>query len=509
MSKLHTRVIRHLALMAVAVAAGLMSFVVPSAAQMPMALVAAGALAWLTLVPFDGAPMLGWQAGASLAETLSAIAGDLKTVYGSTLVQVLPDAAILQREFPLSNSADFPLVGDYFSALIGLQFPWGFSFLGQGYEGTSTNTTLGDALAGQTKPAQIYPCTTVLADNLAYQILDRANQSNSEKAILSALSYTGKQMAIIMRNVLELQLLHGRQGIGNVTAISGAGPYVISIDAMSTSVGILSLLIGARLQFMVSDNTTARTANSTANNLTVTAITLDPANVTHTVTVTQTGATNVAAVVATDIMYIAGTRGVSVNNGDTNVPHYEQIGLGLQLNEMSASIFGITKANFVGWQANQMTSIGAFSPSILMTAAQKSMARGGELGEYLAILSTEGWAVLNSALATNEVYNQQSPDFSMSKKVGTEEITVKHGGIKITVLPHPLQKAGQFYLVPKNEVKRIGSVDLTFALPGRPDDEFIYPIPGTATIQRQCRADWQLVLLKPPSGVIGSGLTYS
>src|SRR5262245_15687612 len=108
---------------------------------------------------------------ASLNETLSTLSGDLKVVYGQDLVKVLPDAAILQKEYPLSTSGAFPAVGDYFSALVGLQLPWGFSFLGKGTEGTATNYTLGDALAGQTKPAQIYANTTVLVDNLNYQIL--------------------------------------------------------------------------------------------------------------------------------------------------------------------------------------------------------------------------------------------------------------------------------------------------------------------------------------------------
>lgn len=515
MLKLHLRVLWYLALMSIAVMGAGIFLTAPFAFEVRAAFAGGGALALFVLLngsPFhgEGARWLNYDAGASLPETLSTIAGDLKTVYGTTLVQVLPDAAMLQKKFPLSDTADYPLVGDYFSALIGLQFPWGFSFLGQGYEGTTTNYTLGEALAGQTQPAKIYPCTTVLTDNLQYQILDRANSSGSKQAVLSALSYTGKQMAIIMRNVLELQVLHGREGLATVTSSSGAGPYVVVLDGLTTSPGILSLLIGARLQFMLANNTTARTSNSTANYLTVTAIDISTDPALPTITVTATGTTNAGAIAVGDLMFIAGTRGISVTAGDTSVPHYEQIGLGLQLREMTASIFGISKAAYVGWQANTIPTIGAFSPSILMQAAQKSMSRGGELGEYLAVCSPAQWAVLNSALATNEVYNQQAPSFSIQKKTGTEDIVVKHGGISIEVMAHPLQKDGQFYVVPMSEVKRIGSVDLTFAIPGQAEgQEYYYPLPGNALMQRQCRADWQLVLLKPPSGTIGTGITYT
>jgi hypothetical protein len=192
------------------------------------------------------------------------------------------------------------------------------------------------------------------------------------------------------------------------------------------------------------------------------------------------------------------------------VPQYEQIGLGQQLSVVSGTgIFSIDKA-YIGWQANQIGSIGQFSPSVLMKAASRSLSRGGELGDYIAVMSPRAWSVLNSALATYEQYNQQSPDFSMRKKTGTDEIVISHNGIHIECMAHPLQKDGQFYLLPVSQLKRIGSVDLTFAVPGRPEgDEYMYPLPGQAVMQRQCRADWQLALLKPPSGVIGSGITYS
>lgn len=509
LKQIQKRLLTHAFVLAMAIAATATAVMAPVA---PPSLIVAAVGSWaFFLFGYPSAKRMKyepWVLRTSLPETLSTIAGDLKTVYGTTLVQVLPDAAMLQKKFPLADSADYPLVGDYFSALVGLQFPWGFSFLGQGYEGTATNTQLGEALAGQTQPAKIYPCTTVLTDNLAYQILDRANSSNSKQAVLSALSYTGKQMALIMRNVLELQILHGRQGIG--VSAGAIASTTVTLDPNSTSPGILSLLIGARLQWMQSNNTSARTANSSSNYLTVTAIDLsDPTA--PTVTMAATGTTNVAAITTDDIMYIAGTRGVSVASSDTNVPFYEQIGLGLQLAEVSASVFGITKSSYIGWVANQMEDIGPFSPSVLMQAAQKSMSRGGELGDYLAILSPAQWAVLNSALATNEQYNQQAPSFAIQKKTGTDEIIVKHGGITIECMSHPLQKDGQFYLVPVSEVKRIGSVDLTFSVPGKEgtSEEYMYPVQGYALMQRQCRADWQLVLLKPPCGTIGTGITYT
>lgn len=445
---------------------------------------------------------------ASVNESLATEAGNLKVVYGKDLVKVLPDSAILQKEYPLSSSGAFPAVGDYFSALIGLQLPWGFSYLGIGTEGTTTNYTLGDALAGQTKAAKIYANTTVLIDNLNYQILDRAAQSGSTQAVLSTMSYTGMQMAISMRNNLEFQMLHGQEGLGaSAGAISST---TVTFDGATTSVGILSTLIGARVQWFQSDLTSARTAHDSSNYLTVTGISVaDPAS--PTLTMTATGTTNIAAITTGDVMFLGGSRGISVASNATSVPFYEQIGIGKQLATTTGDQFDISKTTYVGWRANQLTGGAATAmPSYLMSAASTSMGRGGVLGEYLAVLPTDAWGALNSALAVNETYNQQAPSPYAMKKTGTDEIEVRNGGIKISCVPHPFQKRGKFYFWPRKEFHRIGSTDVTFAIPGKSgDEEFFFPVNGQAAMQRQCRADFQSVLLTPPSGVVTTGLTYS
>lgn len=465
------------------------------------ALIAVAAIFSLTL----GGNVTGAETGASTNESLTTLAGDLKVVYGKKLVEVLPDSAILQKRHPLADSVEYPFVGEYFSALIAVQYPQGLSFLGNGTEATSTNYTLGDACAGQTKPAKIYPATTVMIDNLQYQILDRAAKAGTQ-AVLSAMTLTGKQMAISIRNNLELQMLHGQQGIG---ASAGAiSTLTVTLDPATTSPGILSILKGARIQFFQSNLTTARTAHDSSNYLTVASTNLSSLTA-PTITFEATGTTAVANVTTGDVMFWGGSRGISVAAGATTVPFYEQIGLGKQLAATTGSIFDIDKAVYQGWVSNQVTSVGAFTPSALMNAASLSMARGGMLGEYEAVISPRQWGVLNAALATNEVYDK--PDgFTMAKKTGTDEIVVHNAGITMNVIPHPFQKDGQFYVYPASEVKRIGSQDLTFSIPGKTgDEEYFFPIQGQAVMQRQARADWQAVLLNPPSGTISTGVTFS
>lgn len=443
---------------------------------------------------------------ASLPETLASIAGDQKVMYGKTLVQVLPDGALVQKKWPLDSSGDYPLVGDYFSAFTGLQFPMGFSFLGTGTENTATNTTLNPAIAGQTQPAKVYANTTVLTDQLAYQILDRAAQSGKQ-AVMSALSYTGKQMALSMRNILEFEVLHGQQGLA---VVNGAiSTLTVTFDGATTSAGILSTLIGARVMFMQTDNTSARTAYSTANYLTVASVNVADATA-PTMTLVATGTTNVAGITTGDILYIGGARGVSVASSDTAVPQYEQIGLGAQFIATTGTQFSINKASYVGWVANQNSAGGPPTPSLVMQTCSTILGRGGDMGAYTCICHTDFWASINSALATNEQFiGSNGQAGSVSKKTGTDEIVIKNGGIEVTLMPHPFQKRGQFYLFADANLHRIGSTDLTFQVPGLPDTEYHYPVQGNALIERQCRADWQMFYEKPPSAAIVYGITYT
>ena len=491
--------------LSLAVAAGVMFFVLPQHAI--FAVLAAAMTLWLLFGGLGSVgDVVGAQTGAGTTETLAAIEGDLKVVYGKDLVQVMPDVAIIQKMYPLSEGGAFPLVGDYFSALIGVKFPWGFSFLGKGTESTATNTTLGDTLAGQTKPAKVYAATTVLTDNLAYQILDRAASSGSQQAVLSAMQYTGMQMAVNMRNVLELQILHGQEGLGaSAGAISST---TVTFDGATTAVGILSTLLGARVQFFQSNLTSARTAHDSSNYLEVTDVnTSDPAS--PTVTLTATGTTNVAAITTGDVMFLGGSRGISVASNATSVPFYEQLGLMKQLRLTSGDVFDLSRTTYQPWRPNTQATIGTFSPSALVSGAALSMNRGGIIGEYVACLPVDAWSVLNSALATNEVYNQQGPSAYSMKRTGTDDIEVRSGGIKINCLSHPFQKRGLYGFWPKSEVHRIGSTDVTFAIPGRKGgEEYYFPVNGYAAMQRQCRADFQVALLNPPSSVYGSGITY-
>lgn len=437
---------------------------------------------------------------ASLPETITTVAGNLKTVYGSELVELMPNVALLQKRFAFS---DENRVGDHFAPLVSLAYPYGFSWLGTGQENSLSNTAQGPAIPGQTMGCAVYPYTTLLTEQSSIQPILRAPADKSEQAIMSMLKYMMKQMKISQRNILELDLLHGQQGIGAANAVpSGSGPFTITLDPATTSPGILSILINSRIEFFQSDLTTARTTHDANNYLKVTAVNASASA--PSVTVTATGTTGVGNVVSGDVIFFGGSRGTTATAGDTSCPFMQMPGLGVQLSQTTGSLFAVPKS-YVAWQSNQIPVNGPLTPSRVQEACATVQGRGAEPGAYVLVASNSSWAAVASSLATEErfVTNSDRDD----KKTGSDSVTVNNDGLRTEIMSHPFQKLGQAYLLPDDYVMRIGSRDLSFEFLGQPGTEYSFPVLDSAVIQKQCVSDWTVFLQKPAAAAILTGIT--
>lgn len=419
--------------------------------------------------------------------TIATANGLLKTVYGKELIQVLPEAAILQKKYPLAN--DVPMVGDHFEVPVAVRMPGGHSFNGS----AGAVVALNSPVAGKTLPASVVPFEYVLRDQISYGLVDRAG-NGGEASFMSAMTFEGKMMALSARNVAEISTLHGRQGIGTVA--SSISSHVITLTAATLAPGILALLEGQRIDVFQADLATKR-----ALNLLVSAVDIDAG----TVTVIDLGMTGADAGAEDDSGVVAGDVLIFGGSWTTGGTFNEQIGLGAQLAATTGTYFGLDKALYSPWRASAIPSVGEFTASALVGAAVKIQNRGFASGEILAVMPTRAWGVLDSALATNETFPN---GYSASKKTGTDEIEVRANGIRISCVAHPFQKQGQCYLLPADYVKRVGALDLTFSLAGT-KDQFLRDVPGYNAVERQCRSQWQMFLERPSYAAIMTGITYS
>lgn len=407
--------------------------------------------------------------------TIAQANGLLKTVYGTDLIQVLPEAALLQKKYGLAT--DTPLIGDHYEVPVAVRMPQGHSFNGS----AGAVVALNGPLAGKTVPASVVPFEYVLREQVSYGLLDRS-KNGDKAAFMSAMTFEGKLMTFSARNILEISSLHGQQGIMTVGApVAG---QVMTVDAATLCPGILAILEGALIDVYQSNLSTLRQGS-----LTVTAVDVDAGTITVTGTVT--------GITTGDVIFFTGAN----SSGTFN----EQIGLGKQLSATTGTIFGLDKALYSAWRSTVMGTTGEFTVSALITACTKLMNRGFSEGEILAVAPPRAWGVIDSALATNETFPS---GYSASRKTGTDEIEIRAHGIRISLMPHPFQKQGQVYLLPANYVSRVGAIDLTFAKAGGNDD-FLRDVPGFNAMERQCRAQWQIFLGRPSYAAIMTGITYS
>ena len=102
--------------------------------------------------------------------------------------------------------------------------------------------------------------------------------------------------------------------------------------------------------------------------------------------------------------------------------------------------------------------------------------------------------------------------------LGTDAIVLRGQGVKVECYPSSFQADGEFMLLPKENIKRIGSAyensggengdtDISFMIPGAAQ-RFIQPIPGVTAVKVECRSDQAIYLQKPAFAVLATGVTY-
>lgn len=415
---------------------------------------------------------------ADAPNTFATLNGMFKTVYADKLLELVPDYAILQ------NLVDFVSAdketGNYYAQPVVLTQENGFTYIGEDTAGT-TASTLGDAIAGASKEAQVYGSQLVLRSQLSYGALARASKAG-EKAFKRVSAWKVEDMNNSMRKRLEIAMLYGQSGLGTVlTNTTGA----LVLTEASWAGGIWSGLEGAQLEAF-----TGITSSETQHNGTLTISAVDHS--TRTVTVTGTS----SAVVANDVLYFKGAR--------TTTAFKEMAGLHKILSNTGV-LFNISATTYSLWKGTTASSVGQISFAKVQDALAKAVNKG-LMGKVLCLVSPRAWSVLNADQAALRVYDSSYGKAQFEN--GAEALTFYGPNGKIEVRSHPFMKDGDFMCLPMDNLIRVGSTDLTFGVPGM-DEEFFQFVPAVAAVELQCFCDQAIFLEKPAQGIYGSGLTYA
>ena len=408
-----------------------------------------------------------------------------KEVYAPEINKLIPSDIVIMKEVAF-NTAD--KLGDKFIEPVQVQAPQGITHLGT----ASSVETLLSAAAGKYVEAQIDGYGLVGRESISYSTA--AKMASDKAAFVKWANLIAPSLKESVMKRLEIEAIWGQHltGLGVISGVSdSSGTCVCTISAATWSAGIWGGMEGATVDVL--DGTFANKINTNAK-LTVSAV--DFTNKTVTVTGNSTDS---AALRAAHVIVFEG----SVTAGGTPV-YKGMVVLVKQVSNTSATIWNIAAGTYSLWKGNSYSTTGALTMSKVLAAAGLCAARGLKTGLDMFV-SIDSFNNMNSDQAALRSFDSSyKPSEAES---GTDKLVFHGPAGKLAVRPHLYMKNGYALGVPMQSLKRIGSTDVTFDLPGKPDGEIFLHIPDKSGYEMRCFSEQAVYTNKPCHGVLISGIS--
>lgn len=414
------------------------------------------------------------------AGDLTNMNGLFKTVYADKIQDLIPEYTILQKRLPFVAAEKE--TGNYYAQPVLLSHESGFSYLGE----TGAVGSLASAVSMTMAEAQVKGTEIVLRSQLSYGALARASKAGP-KAFKRSSSWLVEDMNNAARKRLEISMLYGRRSIGKVSSVSG---QVITITDATWCPGIWAGSEGTYVEFFDGVAASA-TKDGPAADHPITAVDFDNKTITVSGDLTTTSAVN-----SDSYIWFKGAR--------TATAHNDMAGLA-EIVQNTGTLFNISASTYSLWKGTTVSSVGQPSHAKLQDAIAKGVSKG-LMTKVLVLVPPRAFGVLNSDQSALRVF-----DSSYSKGKGDngfESLVFHSTNGQCEIVSHPLVKDGDMFIVPIDEAARLGSVDLSFGVPGM-DEQFFSLVSGSNAVELQCMADQAIFLEKPAHSVFMTGLTYS
>lgn len=385
---------------------------------------------------------------------LTDLNGWFKTRYGEAQ-KLVPEWAVVQGMFPFQERKQ---LGKDFREPIFLSREQGATLVNGSNLGTIQ--TLNAAIPLHSEEAVLVSNEIHMRSQIAYGAIAAAWNAGPA-AFGSAMDEVILGLDDSHRFRVEtLALYGGASSIGAVltsTNVSG-GIYDIVMTSASWAPGIW--VQGVNMLVDIYD-TVGGTKRNTANDVTVTNVTLS------TKTVRLSGnAGEMGTVAAGDVICFKGAGGASygsMHGIDAIVTN-------------TGTLFGISAATYSLWKSNSyaLPSAAPLTMSGIHAAAGLCVQQGG-YGDITFLLSHFSWIDLMDDQAALRRYSDKTKS---GMENGTNELVfygVNGGAMRLK--PHPMVKAGEAFGLMEDEWVRAGVSDLTNKLPGVGNDDFFLEVP--------------------------------
>lgn len=351
---------------------------------------------------------------------------------------------------------------------------------------SAANPSLGafalqDAVAAVFKDAQVEGAQMLIRSSMSYEAAARA--SNDKKAFVKATSLMVKNMVNSMAKRLEISNLYGRRNLAQIASGTGSmGSRVYTIGAANWASGIWAGSEGMRLDVI---DTATQSGSSVLLN-------------------------SSAAVVVTSVDLTARTLSVSGNAGDLTaidgaistgafmIPrgslNNDIFGLD-RIVTNSGVLYNIDASSYALWRGNVIDNLGvALSFSRILNALSRAVERGLD-EDVVCMISPRTWANISSDQAALRRYDDSYKGSKLEN--GAVEYSFFGQNGRIDIVSSIYVKEGEAFLFPPKLLKRIGAMDISFKMPGRPQEEFFLELQNNAGYELRAYTDQTLFAEAP------------
>lgn len=409
--------------------------------------------------------------------------GLFKTVYGNEgPINLVPEVSYLQKRIPFQTSER---IGKSYNFPVVLTQEQGVSYLAAG----SGVSTLESSVASQLKEAVVDAQQIIVRGQMDYEAAAKAQKSpaafkNASQLLVENLMDTASKR-------MEIAMLYGRspKGLGETSASTNINTTstTLTFSAASWSPGIWSGLENANVNFYVSSSDALV---SSAANAIFTVISVNFTDRKVSVSGSTTGITALDAAAAAPLY-------VHFKNARLAEP----IGLDKIITN-TGDLFGINATTYSMWAGSSFAVGGTITVAKIIEASKMAVAKGGLMEEADVLVSPASFVKLSGSMT--DLRRQDGGD----KKgiAGFETISLLGINGRLNVVPHPMVKEGEAFIVPMKRVKRIGSQEFSFETPGRSGELFLQ-VPDANAYELRLYGAQAIVAEKPAQLVKLTGIT--
>lgn len=403
-------------------------------------------------------------------ESLSGLFKEVYTKLG--LVQAAPTWTICQDRFPFEVGE---AIGEAYVVAVTLSKEGGFVYAPS--TGSNAVPPSPTPVAARVQHAKIQSYAIYLASQLAYSAAARA-ASQGKAAFKSAYAAVLQNMKFSHMYRLECSLLYGRDGLG-IVDVNNSG--TLTLTEASWSPGTWGA--GLKDSILEAFDGTGATVNQHNGDLVIDQVNMDDRQV----VVTGTS----AAVVQDDVLYFKSAR--------TTTAYNECVGL-YRILTNTGTLFDIDAADYDSWKSQEYNMGGQVSMTGVMRLVAKGQAYGLENAIFMC--QSERFADFASDEAALRRYND---DGSRAKR-GPKSISFSMGSSTVELVAHPMLRLGHGFMLPDGEVHRIGSTDVTMALPGS-GEELSVQVSNSTAIEFRSMSDQGIFIEVPAKAGLMDGIT--